>query len=94
MDVDTKLYEKELAALKKEIAEGDLTEEEVSDKIAMFESLSYTQKRATIIEWVKDFTATGEKIALFFWHRNVGEDLHKVFKKNSVMIYGGTGELS
>ena len=92
VDVDTKLYEKELAALKKEIAESGLTEEEVSDRIAMFESLSYTQKRATIIDWVKDFIATGEKIALFFWHRNVGEDLYKVFKKQSVMIYGGTGE--
>jgi hypothetical protein len=93
IDVDQALYEKELAQLKKEIKKEHLTENEVNDKIASFESLSYTQKRATILEWVKDYIAgEGEKIALFFWHRNVGEDLQKVFKKQSVLIYGGTSE--
>jgi SWI/SNF-related matrix-associated actin-dependent regulator 1 of chromatin subfamily A len=42
------------------------------------------------IEWITDYLAeTDEKLIVMVWHRDVAEALHKAFKDESVLIYGG-----
>lgn len=90
VDIDMELYEKELRELKKEYKKTHMDDDELDAHFAKFASLSYAQKRKTVIDWVKEYLKSGEKIILFAWHRSVVEDLHEVFKKNSVMLYGDT----
>jgi len=90
IEVDTELYERELTTLKRLMEREHLTEEEVEHKISQFESLSYTQKRTKILSWIREFLDTGNKLTVFAWHKNVIEDLHKAFKKESVVVWGAT----
>ena len=89
--IDYELYAKELADLKKwyEIHKN-VSDDELDQKIAQFESLSYSKKRPQIIEWVNDYLESGKKLVIFTWHRVASEDLARVFKKNAVLVYGGT----
>lgn len=87
IEIDEVLYAKDLKEFEAWLKENPAcTDEQKDARIAQFESLSYSKKRQQIIDWVKDFE---DKIVLFTHHRSVSEDLHNVFKKQSVLVYGG-----
>jgi len=67
----------------------DVSDEDLEIKLSSFASLSYSKKRTSIIEWISNFCESDEQIVVFAWHRDVVEDLHRAFKKKSVMMYGG-----
>lgn len=90
VEIDRAEYEKELASFRKWLEKHPSTPEQIEEKVSQFESLSYSKKRGAIIEWLKEFLELGEKIVVFTHHRSVSEDLHSVFKKHSVLMYGGT----
>lgn len=90
MEINTILYEKELASLKKEMQTKHLSEEEVDERMSKFESLSYTAKRSQIITWIKDFLELNDKLVVYTWYRATSNDLLTAFKKCAKMVNGET----
>ena len=90
IEIDRVAYEQDLAEFGKWLKKNpNCTEEQQDTQMARFESISYSKKRQQIIEWIKDYVETGNKIVLFTHHRQVSEDIHNVFKKKAVLLYGG-----
>ena len=46
-------------------------------------------KMKAVIGWVEDFLASGEKLLLFAYHREVVQDLSRHFRGRCVTVYGG-----
>jgi SWI/SNF-related matrix-associated actin-dependent regulator of chromatin subfamily A-like protein 1 len=90
MQIDSELYEKEMAQLKKEMKIKHLSEEEVDERMSKFESLSYTAKRSQIIQWIRDFLELHDKLVVYTWFRATSNDLLNTFKKVAVMVNGET----
>lgn len=92
LEIDQREYEAELADFKEWLKKHpSTTEEQIQEKLSKFESLSYSRKRGQIKEWITDFLQSGEKLVIFTWHKSVSEDIYSSFKKQAVLIYGGTG---
>jgi len=90
MEIDTALYDKEMAKLKKEMQTKHLSEEEIDERMAKFASLSYTAKRSQIILWIKDFLELNDKLVVYTWFRATSNDLLTAFKKWATMVNGET----
>jgi SWI/SNF-related matrix-associated actin-dependent regulator 1 of chromatin subfamily A len=91
IEIDMKAYEREWGAFQEWYKEHrGLSDEELDQKIAHLESIAYPKKRATILEWVQEFLKSGEQLIIFAWFRETCFDLHTAFKKESVLVYGGT----
>ena len=91
LEIDQDEYEAELEEFKVWASKHPgITEEQVNEKLSKFTSLSYSRKATQIKEWLQDLLQTGEKVVVFTWHKTVSEDLHKTFKKESVLMYGET----
>lgn len=41
------------------------------------------------IAWIADYLASGEKLVVFAWHREVCESIYSAFSKQAVLVYGG-----
>jgi SWI/SNF-related matrix-associated actin-dependent regulator of chromatin subfamily A-like protein 1 len=90
MQIDSALYEKEMAKLKKEMSTKHLSEEELDERMSKFESLSYTAKRSQIIQWIRDFLEINDKLVVYTWFRATSNDLLTTFKKCARMVNGET----
>lgn len=91
MQIDMSIYTKELETLMEWYGEqSNVTDEEIQMRIERFKSLSYASKRDQIIDWIRDYLTTGEKLVVVGWHRAVLVDLYKTFGKQSVRVWGDT----
>lgn len=88
--VDKELYEREINTLKRELRNAHLSDDEVEERLAKFQSLSFSSKQNAIFTFIQEYLETGNKLVVFAWHRVAMEALHAKFKKHSVMVYGGT----
>lgn len=67
------------------------TAQEMREKIASMMSTAYASKEKALLEWVKQFLESGEKLVLFAWHRDVVDVLCSELKRYCpAKIYGGT----
>jgi SNF2 family DNA or RNA helicase len=41
------------------------------------------------IAWIADYLASGEKLVVFAWHRDVCDRIYEEFSKQAVLVYGG-----
>jgi SWI/SNF-related matrix-associated actin-dependent regulator of chromatin subfamily A-like protein 1 len=90
VELNSKEFDADLQEFKRWYSKHkDVTDEELEEKLSSFASLDYSKKRSYIIDWLSDFMESNEQIVVFAWHRDVVEDLHNVFKKKSVILYGG-----
>jgi SWI/SNF-related matrix-associated actin-dependent regulator 1 of chromatin subfamily A len=60
------------------------------NKIIIPIKLDGREKVDIVIEWIKDFLDSGEKLVVFAWKRSTIEQINEAFKKVSVKVYGGT----
>lgn len=89
-EVDKEQYDREFTELRRWYeSHPSMTEDEIAERLAHFESLSYSSKRGAILEWIEDFIESGEKLVVFCWHRVTCEDIYRKFKKKAVLVYGG-----
>jgi SWI/SNF-related matrix-associated actin-dependent regulator 1 of chromatin subfamily A len=58
-------------------------------KIGVLKRLCVKGKMPMMIEWMKDFIDTGEKLVVFAYHRSVLDQLWEIFKKQAVQVRGG-----
>jgi SWI/SNF-related matrix-associated actin-dependent regulator 1 of chromatin subfamily A len=59
-------------------------------KIENLKQLSYQGKKKAVIEWIKEYLETENKLVVFGVHKAVIQDLQGVFKDCSVVIDGNT----
>lgn len=92
IEIDKESYRKELLSLQKWLEKNpSTTEDEISEKLSHFDSISYSAKSGAIKQWVKDFLETSdEKLVVYTWYKLTTLDLYESFKKESVMVYGAT----
>ena len=86
IEIDGVLYRKEIAELEKEMSH--LTQDQIDERLSKFESLSYTQKRGQLLQWVKDFLELHDKLIIYCWHKVVANDLLAKLGKKAVMVNG------
>lgn len=67
-----------------------LKNKEKKAHIETLRSLAYIGKRNSTVEWIENFLESDKKLIVMAWHTNVIDDLHNVFKKNSLVITGKT----
>lgn len=79
-------YKEALRTLKMEM--GDLSYLQREERLAELCNTAYLDKRKEVIEWIKDFLNTGEKLLIFTYHRAVIDDLEAEFGKVSVKVDG------
>lgn len=73
----------------KEIFEKDPDKKiEMRNEIEFLKQLTYVAKRDFVIDWIKTFLESDEKLVLFAIHRKVLDDIQKEFKDVSVRIDG------
>ena len=53
----------------------------------------YLMKRESVLQWIRDYIESGQKLVVFAYHRKVLEDLHAQFDREGVLLYGGTSEI-
>lgn len=63
---------------------------ETLTRIETLKQLAVQGKMKHVIEWVKDFLESGEKLVLFAWHTNIIKALHEAFPDISVVVDGHT----
>ena len=64
---------------------------ETLTKIETLKQLAVHGKLNHVIEWVKDFLESGEKLVLFAWHTNVIDAIFEQFSDIAVKVNGRTG---
>ncbi len=85
-DIELEKYYKKY----KEIFDKELNNKiKVKNEIEKLKQLAYAAKRDFVIQWIKDFLETGEKLVLFAVHIKVLDDIQKQFKDICVRIDGG-----
>lgn len=91
IEIDRQEYEEEWAKFQEWYKKHrGLSEEELDEKLLHLQSISYSKKRTAIHEWIRDFIASGQQLVIFAWFRETCYDLHTVFRKESVLVYGGS----
>jgi len=69
---------------------GDVTGIEAREKIANLSRSAYAVKEKSLLEWVKLFMESDEKLLLFAWHRTVVDKLYEELAQfQPAKIYGG-----
>lgn len=63
---------------------------EALQKVNVLRQLTSKLKLPHVIEWVRGFLESGEKLILFGYHREFVETVHRAFLKESVMVRGDT----
>jgi len=69
-------------------SEEKLNYVEVKKKLDGLKSKVYFVKRRSVINWIKDFLSTGEKLVVFAYHRKVIDDLMAQFGDVAVKVDG------
>lgn len=75
----------EAAAVKAEQAEHLV-------KLNVLRQLAIDAKIDSCISWIEEFLESDEKLVVFAYHRKVVEKIYNHFKKQAVMIQGGTSD--
>jgi hypothetical protein len=90
LEVDKDLYKEESEEYEEWFKEHtSASDTEIARRLNLLKSISYDAKRPQILEWIRDFVASREKLVVFCWHRDVCEDLYREFRSMAVMVYGG-----
>lgn len=90
LEVDKKVYAKEAREYEEWLSHNiEASEEEIGRRVNLIKSISYSEKRPQILEWIRNFIENQSKLVIFCYHRDVCEDLHNSFKDTSVLLYGG-----
>jgi len=61
---------------------------EGQQQLEKLKQLAYIAKRNAVIQWIKDYLATGEKLVVFTYHVKALQDLVQIFKKEAVYLDG------
>ena len=69
---------------------GNLDGIEARERLANLTRTAYAVKRKSLLNWVRCFMESDEKLLLFAWHRDVVDSLHEELKEFCpAKIYGG-----
>lgn len=69
---------------------GNLEGIEARERLANLTRTAYAVKRKSLLNWVRCFMESDEKLLLFAWHRDVVDSLHEELKEFCpAKIYGG-----
>lgn len=60
----------------------------VQDQIEKLKQQAYITKRNSVVQWIKDFLETEDKLIVFAYHRKVIDDLYEKFSKIAVKVDG------
>jgi len=63
---------------------------EAKNQVEHLKQLAYLAKRNSILRWMREFLATGQKLVVFAIHLHVLDDIEREFKDISVRIDGKT----
>ncbi len=90
-EIDYAEYNREMDAFRAWYqAQAFVSDAELEERLASFESLSYARKRGQIISWIEDFLEINPKLVVYAWHTDVVRDLYAHFRKRAVHLYGHT----
>ena len=87
---DAKQYEKEEKDFELFVqSENNSIDED--NHIEHLKQAAYAAKRESVINWIKEFLESGEKLLVAAWHRKVVDEIQSIFKDSdgAVKIYGG-----
>lgn len=63
---------------------------EIKNEIEHLKQLAYLAKRNQVIQWIKDYLVTGEKLLVFAYHKKAIKDLYSQFSGCAVILTGET----
>lgn len=90
-EIDYVEYNREMDAFRAWYQEQEfVSDAELEERLAAFESLSYSRKRGQIISWIETFLEINQKLVVFAWHTDVVRDLYSHFRKKAVLLDGRT----
>lgn len=76
--------------------EIELSEEtetmQLKAQVEALKNSAYALKRDGVIQWIREFLDSGENLLVFAYHRAVVFELQEAFRKESVVIMGGTSQ--
>lgn len=84
---DRKLYDDIDRELEQAIING---EKNPLAKLEALKQASFKAKKNSMVQWVKDYLESNEKLVVFIWHKEAFDVLNKEFKSVSVAITGET----
>lgn len=84
---DRKYYEKVDMELEQDIIDGGSN---ALSKLEALKQASFKAKVNSMIQWVKDYLDSGEKLVVFIWHKESFDILNNEFGKIAVSITGST----
>ena len=78
----------ELVDIIKAASRGNNYGVEVKNKVEALKQVAVQMKMKSIIEWVKEYLATGNKLVLFGWHVAVCQEIYAAFTDQAVLFRG------
>lgn len=93
LEVDARAFQDYKAAEAAAFDTEGTSEKDMRERVAGLLRTAYALKEKNLLQWVRDFLESGQKLLLFAWHRDVVDLLHTTLKDyNPAKIYGGMNQ--
>ena len=93
LEVDARAFQEYKAAEAAAFDTEGTSEKDMRERVAGLLRTAYALKEKNLLQWVRDFLESGQKLLLFAWHRDVVDLLHTTLKEyNPAKIYGGMNQ--
>lgn len=93
LEVDARAFQDYKAAEAAAFDTEGSSEKDMRERVAGLLRTAYALKEKNLLQWVRDFLESGQKLLLFAWHRDVVDLLHTTLKDyNPAKIYGGMNQ--
>lgn len=93
LEVDARAFQEYKAAEAAAFDTEGTSEKDMRERVAGLLRTAYALKEKNLLQWVRDFLESGQKLLLFAWHRDVVDLLHTTLREyNPAKIYGGMNQ--